>query len=131
MDPSNAEGQEDQQHLLKSNAERIEHAYRVASQTGRPDSVVMVLDVRDPKARGIAEALTSRAEVERVIESRQRDGLVPTEVLATTRESALNVLTAITPSVGELLAKSSPAGSFLVEVIAQGGNLVVKRPIPN
>lgn len=112
----------DRQHLLKANAEKITIAYREALKRGSKEPCVIVLDVRDPFARALAETQEGADKIAAMIRSYALENMIPTLIIAVEREVAAQSVGKATPNGTRVLMQSVPSGMFYAVAIAAGGN---------
>lgn len=125
------EGAAYRRQLLLHNRERVEFAYEKAVTQGIEEPIILVLDLMDERAAGLAQLTgLSWETIERwQDECRQKD-VVPTQILAAPRWAVLCVVGPTTPNSPQGILKPVPSGTFRVAAMAAGGNAFADFPVP-
>lgn len=117
--------------LLLFNRERIEFAYEKAKANGMEDPVILVLDLRDERARKLAQlAGLPKEQAERWCKQCSRHQSVPTQIVAAPRWAVLAVVGRLTPNSPQGILRPCPPATFRVIGIAAGGNAFADFPLP-
>jgi hypothetical protein len=114
--------------LIQRSTEKIEWNYLRALERGDVDPVVLLLALRDPRARAIAEQSGQVERIARMVEESAHRDEVPIVIVGLPLQDACWVSDGLLPGLREALGAMDAGPGYVVVAVAHGGATAVAMP---